>query len=234
MFELIGIRDKEGKLHHKRQSPEVEWNSEAKQKLYPRELKIRDLEKPSFHLDMLFEDRSQDVNIETVTLDSKLALQSSVSIFANYLRNDPQMFELAEDPDADLIVIAPLNAAIMSLTKKPWQFPFPIESDGQSPKDQDKAIDSNIECFVRRHLVSYNDQMEYSVGSQAVALPSIYYQQNHNPRNWGHGDVIIKRNDYGEYLVGSNARPDVFQKAESIIYASNGVILLVDTTLAWP
>ena len=233
IVEMITFRDENGKLH-RRLAPE-EYRGGVLDGEESRLLQKRDLEiHPPVDLGVYLSNRPihRTIDVPDIYLDSQISVLTELDIFASYSRNDEKSYDMFRDPESDLIVIAPTNAAITALAKKPWQFPMDIdtmEQAGSSERDIDNAIHNNIVNFVRSHVVAYQKDTKTSKDG-TVLLQSKQYSMQHS--NGKGGDVLLKRE--GEKYCVASVVDEVFHDVQNIYSTKNGVILVIDATLSRP
>lgn len=181
----------------------------------------RDMKRPQFVIDI-----SDGKTEDRVNLDSRLTVLQDISIFSSYGRNVLDVESQWEDGSQELIVIAPTNAAISSLSKKPWQFPNDIdamEEADAAPQDIEDAINGNIAHFVKSHIISRSN--DFNLQSTEVWLHS---EADSSEK----GDIVLKKQD-NEYYIASASDMD-FKQVKTVDVAANGVILIIDACLIKP
>ncbi|KAK6330270.1 hypothetical protein TWF730_004765 [Orbilia blumenaviensis] len=86
-----------------------------------------------------------------------LSVQRDVSIFSEMVRGltDHQVLGRLEDKGQNTTVLAPLNSAMRSLPRKPWEDPDPRNNvEGAFlGHDGEKRAAENLERFVKAHIV---------------------------------------------------------------------------------
>jgi len=88
-------------------------------------------------------------------MSDALSIQRDVSIFAEFVRGSETVSKRLENYNKNTTVLAPLNSAIKSLPRKPWEDP----DDSVNSKDWfsggtgEKRAAENLERFVMAHMV---------------------------------------------------------------------------------
>ncbi|KAK6342723.1 hypothetical protein TWF718_008113 [Orbilia javanica] len=93
-----------------------------------------------------------------------LSVQRDVSIFSDIVRGltAHQILDRLEDKSQNTTVLAPLNSAMRSLPRKPWEDPDPRNNvEGAFFGDEgEKKAAANLERFVKAHIVPVSPFME--------------------------------------------------------------------------
>lgn len=148
-------------------------------------------------------------------LTTGLVQDTQISIFAGYLRDDTELIKRLNDGDAYTVVLAPSNAAVASLSLKPWQFPNAIT--GKSEKDQDAIADENISSFVANHVV-VDSQLVSAFGQVKRAKTLSGLELEISSEN---NKIVVKSKDSTSTV-------------SKIIQTNNGAIWIVDEPLVKP
>lgn len=181
----------------------------------------RSISRPQYVVDIL-----GGKHDDRVCIDSRLSVLQDISLFSEYGREVKEAVDQFEDPDEELVVIAPTNRAIMALPLKPWAFPENIdalEAREAAPEVIDNAINANIAHFVKSHVVAQSS--DFRSESNEIWLHS---EVDATER----GDIVLKR-EGDEYYVASVNYME-FHRVERVDVAANGVILVIDSCLSWP
>lgn len=123
-------------------------------------------------------------NAKSGTLATALDQEQNISIFASYIRDLVDLYQMCGSTDefninaADtsnnmLLVFAPSNSAMLALSKKPWQFPNTPSSDDE------QVTKENIRHFVEAHLAkvsSKNFDADKTVKLSSLNGNTIYFR----------------------------------------------------------
>lgn len=105
-----------------------------------------------------------------VSLSDTIGPLRSISSFSSFTRLCESTSSLLADPSARTTVLAPLNSAVDSLPRKPWESPADYRALGSQAYDgtggQDRA-NKNLLRFVEAHLVA---QSPWPRGEKAKTL----------------------------------------------------------------
>jgi len=95
-------------------------------------------------------------DIDTVILSDVLGRDRAINIFAGFTRDFATVTQRFEDRSLNTTVLAPLNSAIVSLPRKPWEDPEDYEALGQQAYKGDNGEERakrNVRRFVEAHVV---------------------------------------------------------------------------------
>lgn len=174
-----------------------------------------------------------DGNYRSMSLESVFTLLNDVSIFYSYVREDVPFVNRLADVDQDVVIIAPTNEAIAQLGKKPWEFPRDIESmerEGANEKEIDTAIRNNVIDFVRSHVIFEDTNSFFREENDYATIRSANKGKQEGMDD--DGDILVKNVD-GSFLVASS-RDKEFHEVKHVETSVNGVVLVIDSCLAWP
>ncbi|KAG6185193.1 hypothetical protein E4U36_001456 [Claviceps purpurea] len=85
----------------------------------------------------------------SVSLSDTIGPHRSISSFSSFTRMNASLVTLLADLSANLTVLAPLNSAIESLPRKPWE----RSSDDTDAADGPDRASRNMDSFMRAHLL---------------------------------------------------------------------------------
>ncbi|KAG5959391.1 hypothetical protein E4U57_000728 [Claviceps arundinis] len=85
----------------------------------------------------------------SVSLSDTIGPHRSISSFSSFTRMNASLAVLLADLSANLTVLAPLNSAIDSLSRKPWEG----SSDDTDGADGPDRASRNMDTFMRAHLL---------------------------------------------------------------------------------
>ncbi|KAG6059452.1 hypothetical protein E4U17_006281 [Claviceps sp. LM77 group G4] len=85
----------------------------------------------------------------SVSLSDTIGPHRSISSFSSFTRMNASLAALLADLSSNLTVLAPLNSAIDSLPRKPWEG----SSDDSDGADGPDRASRNMDSFVRAHLL---------------------------------------------------------------------------------
>ncbi|KDQ12241.1 hypothetical protein BOTBODRAFT_34524 [Botryobasidium botryosum FD-172 SS1] len=149
------------------------------------------------------------------TLVELLTVQSSSSIFYDYLREIPQFSERIADRSVNTTLFVPSNKAVVALPRKPNQGPNLEGNINISEQEFDERSKLNVQRWVGAHIVPAAVSL-----SSGESYPTL------------HDDVFVK------FKKVSSAHPEwkgyVVEPDTAIIgalEASNGVVYLIDGTI---
>jgi len=92
----------------------------------------------------------------TVILSDVLGRDRAINIFAGFTRDFAPVTQRFEDRSLNTTVLAPLNSAIVSLPRKPWEDPEDYDALGQQAYKGDTGEERakrNMKRFVEAHVV---------------------------------------------------------------------------------
>jgi hypothetical protein len=105
-------------------------------------------------------DKDGDMTIQpSVPLNDILGTLRSLTTFSSLTRMQTTTTSLLSDLSTNTTVLAPLNSAIESLPRKPWESPRDYDAHGASAYEGDDGQDranANLRRFVEAHLVTKN------------------------------------------------------------------------------
>lgn len=157
-----------------------------------------------------------------VLLRTQLAVTPDITIFASYIRDVQSLEQRFNDENKYSIVLAPSDRAVKSLGKKPWAFPTPV--DEKLPDERkDEIIRNNIRTFIAGHVHFGNLDAVFTEGETIVAQ-RIKMESGNTVILNKFGDTITVQNEQGEYLANITSATRV----------KNGVIFVLDKSLAFP
>lgn len=112
---------------------------------------------------------------DSVIISDVIGKERSINIFAGLTRDVDSISARLNDNNQNTTVLAPLNSAIQSLPRKPWEDPRDYGALGESAYDGQAGEDRahrNLRRFVEAHLVPQspwkeNEKVE-SVGGSKV------------------------------------------------------------------
>ncbi|GCF01536.1 hypothetical protein ZYGM_001669, partial [Zygosaccharomyces mellis] len=178
-------------------------------------------------------------NFRSMNLDSIFTLLNDVDLFYSYIREDVPFVNQLTDANEDVVIIAPTNEAITKLGKKPWEFPRNIEAleqQGSSEEEIDAAIHRNILDFVRSHVIFFEDGSSFfKEENDYTVIRSVNMENQRTEEDKtsdDSGDVMVK-SENGSFLVASSKNKE-FHEVKNVEMGINGVVLIVDSCLAWP
>ncbi|KAK0391681.1 hypothetical protein NLU13_1180 [Sarocladium strictum] len=105
-------------------------------------------------------EKDGDMTIQpSVPLNDILGTLRSLTTFSSLTRMQTTTTTLLSDLSTNTTVLAPLNSAIESLPRKPWESPRDYDEHGVSAYEGDDGQDranANLRRFVEAHLVTKN------------------------------------------------------------------------------
>jgi len=158
------------------------------------------------------------------TLFDTLLLQRSSSIFFDYLRELPSGPSRLLDPNIKSTLLVPSNKAVIALGWKPERGP-PSQAGKESEVTiSEEALESNVENWVGAHILPLGDLDFKSTKPQATLPQGRYIVIERR------GDTSGDNDDWKNYGIvqGGNFIP-----LESRLQASNGVVYLINETIAF-
>ena len=91
-----------------------------------------------------------------VILSDVITTQRSINIFAGFTRDIASVSTRLDTTDSNTTVLAPLNSAITSLPRKPWEDPqeyAALGADAYAGKDGESRAERNMRRFTEAHIV---------------------------------------------------------------------------------
>ncbi|CAK7901445.1 hypothetical protein CAAN1_06S04170 [[Candida] anglica] len=155
---------------------------------------------------------------ESILLQTALAQNKDISIFANYIRDQKKIALATDDLQDFLVVVAPTDHAISHNLGglKPWEFPLPVDG-----ANEDENIASNLSSFVQSHIIPTNGEVKdwpvFLNSNEDLELTTHSFNKN---------SVQFSRIN-GETFVNSN-------KVLDTIFVDNGIILVISDSLVKP
>ncbi|VEU20020.1 DEKNAAC100438 [Brettanomyces naardenensis] len=164
-------------------------------------------------------------SVKSGSLATALTQQSELSIFAAYVRDLSDIYDLfastdefninaASSSNNMLLLFAPTNDAMMKLSLRPWQFPKAI-----SERDSDAIAKDNIRHFVECHVAKVSSKAFDS--DRTVKLNSL------------NGNTIFLKNTESGFKYRMDDA-DEWSSIEKIELLDNGALLDVSKALSWP
>jgi hypothetical protein len=92
----------------------------------------------------------------TVILSDVLGNDRSINIFAGFTRDFATISQRFEDSSLNTTIMAPVNSAIMSLPRKPWEDPedyAKLGADAYEGEPGEERAQRNLRRFVEAHVV---------------------------------------------------------------------------------
>jgi len=92
----------------------------------------------------------------TVILSDVLGNDRSINIFAGFTRDFAAISQRFEDSKLNTTILAPVNSAIMSLPRKPWEDPVDHDERGEQAykgEEGEERAHRNMRRFVQAHVV---------------------------------------------------------------------------------
>ncbi|KAK3488892.1 uncharacterized protein B0T23DRAFT_384151 [Neurospora hispaniola] len=92
----------------------------------------------------------------SVMLSDVMGRDKSINLFAGFLRSIESPSQRLDDPARNTTVLAPLNSAIESLPRKPWEDPRDYSALGANAyegEDGQGRAQRNLRRFVEAHLI---------------------------------------------------------------------------------
>jgi hypothetical protein len=99
---------------------------------------------------------SKPVDSDAILLSDVLGRDREINIFAGFTRDFAPISERFDDSALNTTILAPVNSAIMSLPRKPWEDPEDYENLGTDAYAGDKGAErarQNLQRFVEAHVV---------------------------------------------------------------------------------
>jgi hypothetical protein len=93
---------------------------------------------------------------DTVILSDVLGNDRSINIFAGFTRDFVTISQRFEDSSLNTTIMAPINSAIMSLPRKPWENPEDYDrlgADVYEGEPGEERAQKNLRRFVEAHVV---------------------------------------------------------------------------------
>jgi hypothetical protein len=106
---------------------------------------------------------TQQLNNDTVILTDVLGRDRSINIFAGFTRMINSVDERLGDANTNTTILAPLNSAITSLPRKPWEDPkdyMMLGADAYEGEDGEDRAHANLKRFVEAHIVTESPWVE--------------------------------------------------------------------------
>lgn len=91
-----------------------------------------------------------------VTVSDVIGIDGSINIFAGFTRDIDAIADRLQNPSLNTTVLAPLNSAITSLPRKPWEDQRDYSSIGAAAYEGEEGEDRahiNLRRFVEAHVV---------------------------------------------------------------------------------
>jgi hypothetical protein len=157
-----------------------------------------------------------------VLLRTQLAVTPDVGIFATYVRDVESLEQRFNDEEKYSIVLAPSDAAVRSLAKKPWAFPTPVDEKlPESEKEQ--IIRNNVRTFIAEHVHFGNLDAVLALGNTIVS----------QTLKMETGRIVVL-NKFGELCSVEDEEGNLLATITSASRVKNGVIFVLDSTLVKP
>lgn len=163
----------------------------------------------------------EEISSKNPDLITSISQRPDLSLFAKYLRDVPDAYLKCESVDnqkseKQILILAPTNDAIMSIGKKPWEFPQEVES-ATSEEEEATIIKNNISNFVESHLVE-TDNFNFNAVTNTVEFTTFNGKKLSVKRL--NGQLNFKLEDSSKWV--SLVLGEIFD---------NGAILTIDESL---
>jgi hypothetical protein len=121
---------------------------------------------------------------ENVILSDVIPSSRNVNVFAGFTRDIQSIAERLSDQSQNTTVLAPLNSAVTSLPRKPWEDPQEYAVHGEEayegPDGEDRAH-RNLRRFVEAHIVGQSPWKE-GEKMQTVLGSTIWWEEKNGKR----------------------------------------------------
>jgi hypothetical protein len=100
---------------------------------------------------------------DTVILTDVLGRDRSINIFAGFTRDISTVDQRLGDANVNTTVLAPLNNAITSLPRKPWEDPkdyIMLGANAYEGEDGESRAHANLRRFVEAHIIKVSPWVE--------------------------------------------------------------------------
>lgn len=173
----------------------------------------------------------QDVDMQSTLLDpskgdiaTALTQRKDLTLYAKYLRDSPELYRKCESiqninsegTKNQILIFAPTDDAMKSLSEKPWQFPDDINS-AKTEREEDEIIQRNIINFVESHAAE-TEHFTISENSHLVDFVTIS------------GKKITLENSGDSFRVKTKDGEE-WSTVTDIEILENGAILTIDKPL---
>ncbi|ANB12322.1 hypothetical protein AWJ20_572 [Sugiyamaella lignohabitans] len=174
-------------------------------------------------------------------LRTQLAVNRDISIFASYVRDFASLEARFNDNSEFSLVLAPSNAAISSLSSKPWEFPTPVSNDHNTPEEEkDRIARHNVMSFIAHHLNLVRSGDENDATSKDRIL-STDDDEFHLLAESG-DDLIVKRQSvespddkvFTVTIGSSDQESPIVVNVTQVKQVDNGAIWVLDGSLSRP
>jgi hypothetical protein len=116
----------------------------------------------------------------TVILSDVLGNDRSINIFAGFTRDFATISQRFEDSKLNTTILAPVNSAIMSLPRKPWEDPEDYNNLGANAyegEEGEERAHRNMRRFVEAHVIPVSPWKE-GEKVQTLAGGEIWWENN--------------------------------------------------------
>ena len=125
---------------------------------------------------------------DTIILSDVLGRDRAINIFAGFTRDFAPVTQRFEDRSLNTTILAPLNSAIVSLPRKPWEDPEDYEALGQQAYKGDNGEERakrNVRRFVEAHVVPVSPWKE-GEKVKTLAGSEVWWQSRDGVRTVGY------------------------------------------------
>ena len=137
-----------------------------------------------------------------IILSDVIGSHRQIQIFAGFTRDISSISSRLDDPSKNTTLLAPINSAITSLPRKPWEDPQEYSAFGASAyegKDGEDRAHKNMRRFAEAHVVP---QSPWKEGEKVVEETSARVKLD----SFEHCVVEVRKEDLSGFLEGLSAK----------------------------
>lgn len=101
-------------------------------------------------------DNNNPSSSSSVIISDVISRERTINIFASFTRSIDSISSRLDSPNSNTTVLAPLNSALQSLPRKPWEDPQDYEELGANAyggSEGEGRAQGNLRRFVEAHVV---------------------------------------------------------------------------------
>ena len=139
--------------------------------------------------------RSDDRPTGDIVLSDVISTQRAINIFAGFTRDIASISTRLDTTDQNTTVLAPLNSAITSLPRKPWEDPQEYAAygaDAYSGNDGESRAQRNMRRFTEAHIIPASPWKE-GEKLQSLGGGTLWWESKDGKSVVMPGEVVVEK-----------------------------------------
>lgn len=127
---------------------------------------------------------------DTVTVADVAGRDRSIGIFTRLMLSVGSLASDLRDPNVNVTILAPSNASLTALPRKPWEDVPDKEATAHDTEPEEGRAQKNLSDFVRSHVVT---RSPWSVDERAETLTGkpVWYEENNGRRVLKPDNIVV-------------------------------------------